>query len=242
MRNGITASAMATAAAIALLGGTGQAFADSRTAAESAKPTVPAKLTVDAYKKWLKKAPGEEAKDTLHGFNKLSAAQQKKFVGYLQDPKVLKAFAVAHDGRIPSLAYGKTVTYKKDVTFTIRTSAGAPSVNDRRTITLNTWSEQRIFNVSVTRMRTVLTYETKGNRINGEGRKIKNYGTNFNAAFALKSSKSRTALKANALDGVTNWTATPKYRSAGTKPIKKLQVVTGKGARTYHSQIGNGSR
>ncbi|UUU34292.1 hypothetical protein JIX56_33105 [Streptomyces sp. CA-210063] len=239
MRKSITASAIATAAAIALLGGTGQAFADSQAAA---KPAAPAKLTVDAYKKWLKKTPGEEAKDTLHEFNKLSAAKEKKFVAYLQDPKVLKAFVVAHSGKIPSLSYGTTVTYKKDITFTTRTSAAARGVEGRKTITLTSRSIQRIFNIPVTELSTELTYETKGNRITGKGWKTSNHGSNHNAAFAIKSSKTRAVLKANALDGVTNWTATPKYKSAGTKPIKKLQVVTGKGARTHHAHIGNGSR
>ncbi|EKX68101.1 hypothetical protein Sipo8835_33600 [Streptomyces ipomoeae] len=240
MRNRIiTAAAIATAASVALLGGTGQAFADSQAAA---KPAAPAKLTVAAYKTWLKKTPGEEAKDTLHAFNKLPAAKQKKFVGYLQDPKVLKAFVVAHQGKIPSLSYGTTVTYKKDITFTTRTSAAAPGIKDRKTITLTTRSIERIFNIPVTELSTVLTYETKGNQITGRGWKTKNYGSNYNAAFAIKSSKTRTALKANELSGVTNWTATPKYKSAGTAVIKKHQVVTGKGARTHHAEIGNGSR
>ncbi|MDX2937504.1 hypothetical protein, partial [Streptomyces ipomoeae] len=207
MRNGITASAIATAAAIALLGGTGQAFADSQAAAAPAKP---AKLTVAAYKTWLKKTPGEEAKDTLHAFNKLPAAKQKKFVGYLQDPKVLKAFAVAHQGKIPSLAYGKSVAYKKDITFTIRTSAAAPGTKDRKTITLTTWSTERIFNIPVTNLRTVLTYQTKGNKITGEGRKIKSSSSNLNAAFAIKATKTATYFANNSLEGWTNWTATPK--------------------------------
>jgi hypothetical protein len=239
VRHRITAVAIATAASIALIGGTGQAFADSQA---PAKPAAPSKLTVDAYKTWLKKAPGAEARETLHEFNKLPRAKQQKFVGYLQDPKVLKAFVVALDGKIPSLAYGKTVTYKKDVSFTIRTSAAARGVNNSKTITLTTRSTQRIFNVPVTELLTVLTYDTKGNKITGKGLKTQNHGSNYNAAFALKASKTRTTLKANALDGVTNWTATPKFKSAGTTPIKKHQLVTGKGARSYHSHIGNGSR
>jgi hypothetical protein len=236
VRNRITATAVAAAASLALLGGSAQAFA------ADAAPAAPSQLTVGAYKTWLKKSPGAEAKDTLRAFNRLTPAQQRKFVGYLQDPKVLKAFVVAHSGKIPSLSYATTVKYKNDITFTTRTSAGAPGEKDQRTITLTTRSVERIFNIPVTEFASVLTYETKADKITGKGWKTKSFGSNQNAAFAFKPSKSRAVLKGNSLSGVTNWTATPQYKSAGTAPIKKFQAVTGNGARTHHAQIGNGTR
>ncbi|WP_200302182.1 hypothetical protein [Streptomyces adelaidensis] len=68
MRNRIAATAIAAAASIAVLGGTGQAFAAGQAEAAAAKP---AKLTVAAYKGWLKKAPG--GGETSKAFGKLSA-------------------------------------------------------------------------------------------------------------------------------------------------------------------------
>ncbi|TQE27334.1 hypothetical protein Sipo8835_27870 [Streptomyces ipomoeae] len=238
MRNGITASAIATAAAIALLGGTGQAFADSQAAAA---PAAPSKLTVGAYKAWLKKTPG--AAGTLKAFSKLPKAKQQAFVTYLQSAKVYSAFKVDHPGDLPK-GGKKTFRYNKDVSFISTVTASTRKAKDgTTTISLSATATERIFNIPVTSVTTQLTYQTgKNHLINGKGQKVGHKGTNFNAAFALKASKSKIEPEANMLDGVTNWTATPKFKSAGTKPVKKVQVVIGLGDHSWSHGLVNGSR
>ncbi|MGW2701708.1 hypothetical protein [Streptomyces sp. NPDC001340] len=231
MRNGITESAIGVAASIALLGCAGQAFADSHGTA------APPKLTVAEYKGWLKRTPGASA--TLKAFSKLPAAKQNAFVGYLQNAKVFKAFTVAQDGDIPGRAE-KTTRYNKDVIFTSSTTATARKVKQTTTISLSVTATERIFNIPVTTASTQLIYQTDSKHlITGKGEKAGHKGTNFNAAFAIKPSISGIAPEANMLDGTTTWTATPKYRSAGTKSIKKFQVVTGLGDHGWHSALIN---
>ncbi|UXY25219.1 hypothetical protein [Streptomyces sp. HUAS TT20] len=231
MRKGITASGIAAAVSIALLGGTGQAFADSHATA------APAKLTVAEYKSWLNRTPG--ASVTLKAFNRLTPAKQKAFVGYLQNAKVYKAFTAAQDGDIPGRAM-KPTRYNNDVTFTSSTTATARRAGNSTVISLSVTAAERIFNIPVTTVSTQLTYETdRRHLITGRGEKVSHKGTNFNAAFAIKPSASRIGPEANMLDGTTTWTATPKYTSAGTKHIKKLQVVTGLGDHGWHSELIN---
>lgn len=225
MRNRITAVAIATAASIALIGGTGQAFAGSQA---PTKPAAPSKLTVDAYKTWLKKAPGAAA--TFKAFSRLTPAKQRAFVGHLQNGAVYKAFSARQFGDIPSKAKSKTVRYNKDITFTSTTVAASRPVKNTKTISLTVTATERVFNIPVTSLTTTLTYQTgKDGMITGKGWKAGHKGANFNAAFAIKASATETSPEANMLDGLTTWTATPKFKSAGTKPVKKLQVVTGLG-------------
>lgn len=231
-----TATATAAAASIALLGGSGQAFAAGQADAAAAK--APAKLTVAAYKSWLKKAPG--ASDTRKAFGKLPAAKQKAFVGYLQNAKVYKAFGVTQHGDTPGLVKQKTVRYNKDVVFTGRTVAASRAGKTTKSITLTVTTTERIFNIPVTSMTTELTYQTtKQGDVTGKGTKASHRGANFNAAFAIKPSTSRLYAEANMMDGLTTWTATPKFKSAGTKSLKKDRVVTGYGDHAWSSTLGN---
>ncbi|UUU34291.1 hypothetical protein JIX56_33100 [Streptomyces sp. CA-210063] len=234
--NRIAATAIATAVSIALLGGSGQAFAAGQGDAGATK--APAKLTVAAYKSWLQKAPG--AADTRKAFGKLPAAKQKAFVGYLQNAKVYKAFSVTQHGDTPSLAKQKTVRYNKDVVFTGRTVAASRPGKTTKSITLTVTTTERIFNIPVTSMTTELTYQTtKQGDVTGKGTKASHRGTNFNAAFAIKPSASRIYPEVNMMDGYTIWTATPKFKSAGTKSLKKDQVVTGNSDHSWDSTLTN---
>lgn len=232
--NRIAVTAIAAAASIALLGGSGQAFAAGQADAAAAK--APAKLTVAAYKGWLKKAPG--GAETLKAFGKLPAAKQKAFVGYLQNAKVYKAFGVTQHGDTPSLAKQKTVRYNKDVVFVGRTIAASRPGKTTKAITLTVTTTERIFNIPVTSVTTELTYQTtKQGNVTGKGTKATHRGSNFNAAFAIKPSASSLYPEANMMDGLTTWTATPRFKSAGTKSLKKLQVVTGYGDHAWSSTL-----
>ncbi|BBC36821.1 hypothetical protein SGFS_081150 [Streptomyces graminofaciens] len=233
MRKRLTASAVAAVASIALLGASGQAFAGSQA---DTKPAAPSKLTVAAYKAWLKKTPGAAA--TLKAFSRLPAAKQTAFVGYLQNPKVYKAFTVSHDGDIPKSGK-KTVRYNKDVTFTSSTTSTARTVKKVTTVSLSTTATERVFDIPVTTVSTQLAYQTNRDVMTGKGTKVGHKGTNFNAAFAITPSASSAEPEANMLDGRTTWTATPKFKTVGTKPVKKLQVITGLGAHSWNAQLIN---
>ncbi|MGW0710018.1 hypothetical protein ACWD4G_29365 [Streptomyces sp. NPDC002643] len=241
MHNRITAVAIATAASVAMVGGAGQAFAADQATAKAA--AAPSKLTVSAYKAWLKKAPGGAA--TLAKFGKLSKAKQQTFVNYLQNAAVIKAFKADHSG---SAAKGGTKTVyfdkKKEVAFvsTVASTARKAS-NGTTTLNLTVTASERIFGIQVTSVTTQLTYQTgKDHIINGKGQKVSNKGVNHNAAFAFKAAKSKIEPEANMLDGVTNWTATPKVKSAGTKAVNKVQVAIGLGDHAWSHGFVNGKR
>jgi flagellar basal body rod protein FlgB len=239
VRNRITAVAIATAASVALIGGTGQAFADSQA---PAKPAAPSKLTVGAYKAWLKKAPG--GLSTLAKFAKLPKAKQQAFVNYLQDANVIKAFKADHSGDIPK-GGKKTVFYKKkDVAFVSTvTSTARKNDNGTTTLKLSVTATERIFDIPVTSVTTQLAYQVgKDHLVNGKGQTVSNTSRNHNAAFAFKASKGKIEPEANMLDGVTNWTATPKFRSAGTKSVNKVQVAIGLGDHGWSHGFINGKR
>jgi hypothetical protein len=225
VRNRVTALALATAASVALAGGAGQAVAHDHA---TAKPAAPSQLTVDAYKTWLKRAPG--GGPTLKAFSRLPTPKQRAFVGYLQNARVFKAFGVTQTGDIPSKAKTKTVRYNRDVTFTSTTVAASRTAKSTKTVSLSVTATERIFDIPVTSATTTLSYETgKDGLITGKGRKAGHKGTNFNAAFTVKAGATTFGPEANMLDALTNWTAMPRFKSAGTKPIKKLQVLTGLG-------------
>ncbi|GHE28960.1 hypothetical protein [Streptomyces capitiformicae] len=238
MRNRITVAAIATAASVALIGGTGQAFADSQA---PAKPAAPSKLTVDAYKAWLKKAPG--GLSTLAKFAKLPKAKQQAFVTYLQDANVIKAFKADHSGDVPK-GGKKTIRYKKDVTFVSTvTSTAHKNKNGTTTLNLSVTATERIFDIPVTSVTTQLAYQVgKNHLVNGKGQTVSNKSRNHNAAFAFKASKGKIEPEANMLDGVTNWTATPKFKSAGTKSVNKVQVAIGLGDHGWSHGFVNGKR
>ncbi|WP_157873342.1 hypothetical protein, partial [Streptomyces neyagawaensis] len=113
---------------------------------------------------------------------------------------------------------------------TSTTVAASRTAKSTKTISLSVTATERIFDIPVTSATTTLSYETgKDGLITGKSEKSGHKGTNFNAAFTVKAGATQLAPEANMLDAVTNWTATPRFKSAGTKPIKKLQVLTGLG-------------
>ncbi|MFE9399992.1 hypothetical protein [Streptomyces flavidovirens] len=89
----------AAVGATVLAGLPGTATADSRPSAADAAPA--ASATPKAYVDWLKAkadAGDADAADFAKKFQALSAAKQEKYLGYINDPKYIKAFVNAPEG------------------------------------------------------------------------------------------------------------------------------------------------
>ncbi|BBC35651.1 hypothetical protein SGFS_069450 [Streptomyces graminofaciens] len=221
----LTAARTATLAAVAgAVLFTGVAAQGTAVAAPQAPKD---KLTVAGYRAFLK---SKDVK-TLKAFDKLPKVKQQKFVGYLQNRAVTKAFAVTVGGTLGKSGH-KEVAYNPDIRFVgdVRTTypEGDHGIHD---ITVNFTATERIYNIPVVTQRTTLSYRFEDFRpqpqITGKP-KVKSSVTNLNAAFAVGASNGTAVVKGKktVVAGLT-WNTTPLYKSAGSGAVAKRQTITG---------------
>ncbi|GHH88659.1 hypothetical protein [Streptomyces capitiformicae] len=197
---------------------TGVAAQGTAVAAPQGKP---AKLTVAKYRDWLKNNDEAAASiKLLKAFDKLPKAKQQKFVTYLQDRKVQKAFDVRNGGYVTRGGTSQTI-HNKDVRFVANVKAVNKTDKAGRHITLTFTATERIYDLPVITKKTVLSYTVKGGV---KSPKLKSSVTNLNGAFAITPAK-KDSLKTNGgnIWATTTWKATPLYKSAGAGSLVKEQ-------------------
>ncbi|MEV0376049.1 hypothetical protein AB0I10_41200 [Streptomyces sp. NPDC050636] len=224
MRTHRIAATAVAAASIALLGGTGQAFADNHTSAQASAPRAAAgavsepaaKLTVSGYLTYLK------ARQTLKALPK---AKQAKFVTYLLDRDIYLALANTVKGSIGRPAH-ITDPYHEGVTFVtdIATRTGKDKL---RTTSLTFTVTERIYDIPVTSKTLALRFQAA----KGGSKKVVADAkvTNVNAAIAIKGGPTATSLDHGIGHASTTWHAVPRVKSFGKHVAKRQKAWAGQG-------------
>lgn len=217
-----TAAILAGGTATAATAATGGGSAPAR----SAKTATPA-----AYVKYLGASHEEGAAQTLKEFKGLSTAKQQKYLDYLNDPKALKALLT--ETSRPGAAARSTSLYKGDVvlegkhTATFRPDA----VNElaaKGKLSRGTWettytASQKIFGITVTKLKVWVNYYTDGNLIRqvnfADGAK-----RNFNAAVSISMSVPKAWQSGPYAHGSVNWEGSIIYKGFGIQIDKRQEV------------------
>ncbi|MEU2107825.1 hypothetical protein [Streptomyces sp. NPDC019507] len=220
----LTATAAAAVAGLAVLSPTvSQAAVPGAPAAVQADAAaeLPAKLTVAGYKTYLKKNWDKGGRETTARFARLTPAQQKKFVRYLEDRKVysaLKDQVKGNFGRPLHVVdpYNADVTFVTDVTATLAKDKNA-------TATLRFSVSQRIYGIPVTTETLTVKRATKGAvRKTAATASVRN----VNAAIAVKAGVVQAATKGAVTKAEVAWTAKPLVKAFGRKAFVKDQSVS----------------
>ncbi|EKX60438.1 hypothetical protein PV416_40030 [Streptomyces ipomoeae] len=219
----ITARAGVLAATAGALLFTGVAAQGTAVAAPQGKP---AKLTVAAYRDYLK----HKDVKTLKAFDKLPKAKQQKFVVHLQSAAVTKAFNVKVGGVLGKNGHAEVV-YNNDIRFVGDTrSTVVDDSHGIHRVTVNFTATERIYGIPVVTQKTTLSYVFDDFRPKPQvvGKpSVRSTVTNLNAAFGINAPKSTVTVKnRTTVVGAVAWKATPKYKSAGSAAITKRQSIT----------------
>ncbi|MBT2487452.1 hypothetical protein J7E96_02625 [Streptomyces sp. ISL-96] len=230
----IAASAVAGAAALAVLAPTASAmdataYLNSTQAVAQAEAKQPAQLTVKNYTAYLKHQKTPEARKALNAFTKLPADKQARFVKYLQNRNIYKAFSGQAKGKIDRPL--KVVdSYNKDVKFVTEvTSKTDQAVQGKSVEWISFTVTERIFNVPVTSETLNLRYQFDKGKVTDvlrAGSEVKN----VNAAIAIHKGKvARRGHHAAVATASTVWTIYPLVKSFGKDLDKVQEVASGSG-------------
>ncbi|MFI6093523.1 hypothetical protein [Streptomyces sp. NPDC051218] len=222
----------AAIAVAAVLAPVASATADSPQPGTATVDAQASKLTPAKYTAYLKQQDGPEAKKVLGTFDRMSKAKQTKFVNYLQDEKVFKAFLnsgqdSARSG-LRSRAEGRTVTrYNEDVEFINETTvarSGSPRIVHWRESVKNS-VKSKIMGVTITKFTVWVKYRATRQRVDkvySSGSGLKNY----NAAVAIDEKDARPWVSGGKAHAQTIWKGSMVYRGFGVR-IDKKHSLTG---------------
>lgn len=232
----------ATAAALAALAPAAQAAPaghSTGTVAQAAAARTPAHLTVEGYKAYLKKNWKNGGRETTTAFKKLTPAQQKKFLRYLEDRKIYTAL---HDTVKGNIGHRLHVTdrYNQDVKLVTDVTSGIAK-DKAATATLSFSVSERVYGIPVTTETVTVTFQTRGHAKNKNAH-AKATLKNVNAAVAVKASKVKAVSKGVVTNGSAVWTATPQVKAFGTKKIVKdhlAQAATTKSGNYFNGRLSN---
>jgi hypothetical protein len=239
---GRTATVIAAAAALAALAPVAQALPaghQNGAVTQTAAARLPAGLTVGGYKTYLKKNWANGGRETAAAFNKLTPAQQKKFLRHLENRKIHAALQDTVKGNFGRRlhitdAYNKDVKFVTDVTSRI-------GKDKFGTATLSFSVSERIFNIPVTTETVTVTFETRGHAKNKNAH-AKATLQNVNAAVAVKASHVKAVSKGVVTNGTAVWTATPQVKAFGAKKIVKNHLAKAAITKTgnyFNGTLGN---
>lgn len=221
------------AAGVGALLFTGVAAGGTAVAAPQAQP---AKLTVKEYRSWLMNNDDLAAsQQVLKAFDKLSRAKQQKFVGYLQNRAVTKAFELSFSGSV-TRGNSKEVKYNNDVRFSGVVKGSNKVVSGARNISLTFTATERIYGIPVVTQKVDLSYKVK----NGvKATKVKRSVVNMNRAFVIKPVKSSVSGNRTVTATVT-WNLAPQYKSVGKGSLVKKQGITSYSGQKFGARLSNG--
>ncbi|WP_200303919.1 hypothetical protein [Streptomyces adelaidensis] len=203
--------------------------------AVAAPQAQPAKLTVKEYRSWLMNNDDLAASQkVLKAFDKLPAAKQRKFVDYLQNRAVTKAFALSFAGGV-TRGNSKEVKYNNDVRFSGVVKGSNKVGTGGRNVSLTFTATERVYNIPVLTQQVAFTYTIK----NGiKSPKVKRSVVNLNRAFVVKPVKNSVSGK-NTVTATVTWNLAPQYKSAGQTSLVKKQAITSFNAQKLGARLSN---
>lgn len=223
----------ALAAGVGALLFTGVAAGGTAVAAPQAQP---AKLTVKDYRSWLMNNDDLAASQkVLKAFDKLPGAKQRKFVGYLQNRAVTKAFALSFAGPVTK-GNSSEVKYNNDVRFSGVVKGSNKVVSGARNISLSFTATERIYGIPVVTQKVDLSYKIKGGV---KSPTVKRSVVNMNRAFVVKPVKS-TVSGSRTVTATVTWNLAPQYKSAGKGSLVKKQSIASYSGQKFGARLSNG--
>ncbi|MBE4736824.1 MULTISPECIES: hypothetical protein [Streptomyces] len=211
---------------------TGVAAGGTAVAAPQAQP---AKLTVKEYRSWLMNNDDLAASQkVLKAFDKLPGAKQRKFVGYLQNRAVTKAFVLSFAGGVKK-GNTKEVRYNDDVRFSGVVKGSNRVVSGGRDISLTFTATERVYGIPVVTQKVDFSYTVK----NGvKARKVKRSVVNMNRAFVIKPVKNAVS-GTGTITATVTWNLAPQYGSVGKGPLVKKQAITSFAGQKFGARLSN---
>lgn len=197
-----------------------------------------AKLTVKDYRAWLmNNDEGAAAIQTLKAFDKLPKAKQQKFVDYLQNRAVTKAFQLSFAGGVAK-GNDRVVTYNKDVSFTgVVKGSNKKDPKGGRNVALTFTATERIYNIPVVTQKVDFRYKIKN--ASAVSPVVKSSVVNLNRAYAIKAAGTKVSGKSTVTATVT-WKWAPQYKTAGTATVTKKQGITSFAGQKFGARLYNG--
>ncbi|MFG1667517.1 hypothetical protein [Streptomyces sp. Y7] len=185
-------------------------------------------LTPAEYRRYLQSLNNAEADEVRSEFDALSADDQTKFVNYLQDDQVYRAFIdTASSGVNASTSSHTDTRYNADVTFSRDVERSRPAASTR----LAHWDEKatytdktKILGVTVTTLQVWVRYQCT----RGEVTKVYNSGSgvkNFNAAVSIDGTDARPWTAGGKAHAETVWKGSIIYKGFGVRIDKKQSLV-----------------
>ncbi|GGS10113.1 hypothetical protein GCM10010252_56550 [Streptomyces aureoverticillatus] len=217
---------VAAAAAVAVLAPVASAGVGSDP--QNLRAAGAAELTPAEYVKYLEKQDDPEAKDALASFKALPKGDQAKFVDYLQDEDVFKAFTEEASGPGSDTPQSGTVTqYNSDIAFVNdakvdRKPQSAPPVahwNEKATYT----AKIKVLGITVTKLQVWVRYQSTRAHVT----KVYNSGSavkNINAAVSIDSDNARPWKAGGYAHAETVWKGSLVYKGFGIRMDKKQKI------------------
>ncbi|MFD5634670.1 hypothetical protein ACFWJM_11090 [Streptomyces sp. NPDC127077] len=259
VRNGLVA-VLTTAA---LGAGSTVSFAEDapQNAAATATQGTAATATPSAYINRLSwdiakaTAKGEDVTDeqqVLAQFRALSLEDQKEYLGYLNDPKVLQAFfdsrEVSNDDPKALISKDATTKYNKDVSFesggALEHESGDAAGDASGVSSLVHWTDKatytdkmKIHGITVTKLVVWVRYEATRNAIT----KALNSGSakrNFNFGVVISSDNAKPWIGGNRAHAETVWQGNITY-TLWTAQIDKIQSLSASWDGSWKGTIRN---
>ncbi|MEU8848187.1 hypothetical protein AB0C70_18565 [Streptomyces sp. NPDC048564] len=185
-------------------------------------------LTPAGYLRYLQGLNSAEAGEVRGKFEALSADEQTKFVNYLQDNEVYKAFTDVASGGVNASTPGHVdARYNADVSFSLDVKRSRPAASTR----LAHWDEkatytfkQKVLGVTVTTLQVWVRYQNT----RGEVTKVYNSGSgvkNFNAAVVIDGTDARPWKAGGKAHAETVWKGSIIYKGFAVRIDKKQSLV-----------------
>ncbi|MGW0735113.1 hypothetical protein [Streptomyces sp. NPDC002851] len=182
------------------------------------------RLTVKDYTSYLKQSKAPEAKRVYKGFKKLSAKDQQRFVNYLQNRNVYKAFVSSTKGHPMEGGAHFTKKYNRDVKFTTDVKPTSKGTTNKTHLVTHTVTE-KIYNIPVTTQVFKLKYRTKYKKLIPGSVTARTAVSNANKVIHIRPGKVGARPVGNKATGSTIWHAVPGYKSFGKEVAKNHKLT-----------------